>query len=422
MTALPNRWTVARVAVAALAGLFLFTTPAAAAGPTVGTAGSATTLRADPIREGQWYLDYFNVPAAWRLSTGAGVTVAVIDSGVDASHPDLDGQVLPGTDLVDAGGNGHSDPVGHGTAVAALIAGRGDDQQGIVGLAPDAKILPVRVLDANNRYDDAMIVAKAVRYAVDNGAQVINLSLGGAGKSEALAAAIDYAFDHDVVVVACTGNRTSANPHRVWYPAREPGVVAVTGLSTNTGELWSEALTGSETVLAAPATGLMSARPGGYWSVQGTSFAAPMVAATAALIRARWPDMPAGEVVNRLISTARDLGRDGRDDTYGFGLVDPLAALTSQVPAVGRNPLDDGISPGRAGFGPSTVASTTSQPHLRAMRGDRENTSAGWTTAHSADQTSDLPWGWGLLLGASAPLGVVLVGAVRYRARSRSRR
>ncbi|MCW3841082.1 type VII secretion-associated serine protease mycosin [Micromonospora yasonensis] len=309
--------------------------------------------RVDQVREEQWQLDALKAKTAWRTSTGRGVVVAVVDSGVDGSHPDLAGQVLPGIDLVSPGGAEGPDPVGHGTTVAGLIAGRNDDDRGVVGLAPDAKILPVRVLNDENRYDDAMIVAKGVRWAVDNGAQVINLSLGGGGDSPALAAALDYAFARDVVVVACTGNLATSNSPEVWYPAREPGVLAVAGLERNSKDLWSGSITGHETVLTAPATALYGARPQGYWRVQGTSFASPLVAATAALVRAKYPQMSAGDVVNRLISTARDLGPTGRDDRFGYGMVDPVAALTTDVPSVGRNPLDDNDSPGVVGFGPA---------------------------------------------------------------------
>ncbi|MFG1950649.1 type VII secretion-associated serine protease mycosin [Micromonospora sp. NPDC048830] len=313
-----------------------------------------TPARTDQIRDEQWQLDELRAATAWQSSTGRGVTVAVIDSGVDGSHPDLAGQVLPGIDLVgDGDTDDGADPVGHGTTVAGLIAGRRDDRRGVVGLAPDARILPVRVLDDKNRYDDAMIVAKGVRWAVDNGARVINLSLGGSGDSPALAAALDYAFVRDVVVIACTGNLATSSDVRVWYPAREPGVVAVAGLEQASENLWAGSITGRATVLTAPATGLVGARPGGYWRVQGTSFASPLVAATAALIRARWPQMSAGDVVNRLISTARDIGPTGRDDRFGYGLVDPVAALTADVPAVSHNPLDDHSSPGVVGFGPA---------------------------------------------------------------------
>ncbi|RKR89593.1 type VII secretion-associated serine protease mycosin [Micromonospora pisi] len=322
---------------------------------------AALPIRVDAIRDEQWQLDEFNAKALWKVSTGNGVTVAVIDSGVDGSHPDLAGQVLPGLDLVQPGGNGQTDPVGHGTTVAGLIAGRNDDTRGVAGLAPKAKILPVRVLDAQNRYDDAMIVAKGLRWAVDNGARVVNLSLGGAGNSPALAAALDYAFVRDVVVIACTGNRGVSSSTDVWYPAREPGVVAVAGMDRDSDRLWADSITGSQTVLTAPATGLYGAgRDGGYWRVQGTSFAAPMVTASAALVRAKWPHMSAADVVNRLVRTARDLGPAGRDDTFGFGLVNPLAALSEQVEAVPLNPLDDNLSPGEAGFGPAPGVSAAS--------------------------------------------------------------
>jgi type VII secretion-associated serine protease mycosin len=320
---------------------------------------------ADWVRDDQWQLGVLNATAAWRYSTGSGITVAVLDSGVDANHPDLVGQVLPGADFVDGTSDGRTDLVGHGTTVAALIAGRRDDN-GVVGLAPDARILPVRVLDQNNRYSDAAVVAKGVRWAVDHGARIINLSLGGVSRNEALGGALAYAAQHDVVVIACTGNvaQTTGDP-QVWYPAREPGVVAVTGLrnpgqnesagrsltagADPGGPLWTGSLTGPQTVLSAPAADLLGARPGGYWRVQGTSFAAPLVAATAALLRARYPYLSAGNVINHLISTARDLGAEGRDNLYGFGEVDPLTALTAELSDISGNPLwvtaDGGADP-----------------------------------------------------------------------------
>ncbi|HET6211984.1 MAG TPA: S8 family serine peptidase, partial [Micromonosporaceae bacterium] len=237
----------------------------------------------------------------------------------------------------------------------------GDDGNGVVGLAPSSKILPVRVLDAQNRYDDAIVVARGVQWAVDHGAQVINLSLGGAAYNPALADALDYAFSRDVVVVACTGNRLAGEPTEVWYPAREPGVLAVSGVDLESADasdpLWPGSLTGPATVLTAPATDLLGAAPrGGYWRVQGTSFAAPLVSATAALVRARWPRMSAANVVQRLTQTARDLGAPGRDSRFGFGLVDPVRALQAPVAEVAANPLDTAPPPGVAEFGPSDPA------------------------------------------------------------------
>jgi type VII secretion-associated serine protease mycosin len=339
-----------------LTGLPLRLTVAAIVGSVVaGTAGGPAwadpvPLKGDSVRADQYQLQTLNVAGAWTYASGAGVTVAVIDSGVDAHHVDLDGQVLPGLDLVDPKGDGDTDLVGHGTTVSAIIAGKSDDA-GVIGIAPRAKILPVRVLDQENRYEDAMIVAKGVRWAVDHGARVINLSLGGSGSSAALAAALDYAFAKDVVVVACTGNASTSPTAGVWYPAREPGVLAVAGMERDGQHLWPGSITGRETVVTAPATQLVGARPTGYWKVQGTSFAAPMVSGTAALIRSRWPTMPAGEVINRIIKTAKDRGPAGKDDTYGYGEVNPTGALTAEVPAMSTNPLDTTPSPGVAGFG-----------------------------------------------------------------------
>ncbi|MFC0101238.1 type VII secretion-associated serine protease mycosin [Micromonospora marina] len=368
--------------------------------------------RTGQVRDEQWQLEELRAKTAWRTSTGRGVVVAVIDSGVDGTHPDLAGQVLPGLDLVTPDGSDDPDPVGHGTTVAGLIAGRADDDRGVVGLAPDAKILPVRVLDAENRYDDALIIAKAVRWAVDNGARVVNLSLGGSSDNPALAAALDYAFARDVVVVACTGNLATSTTTEVWYPAREPGVLAVAGLERTSENLWSGSITGHETVLSAPATGLYGARPHGYWRVQGTSFAAPLVAATAALVRARYPKMPAGDVVNRLITTARDLGPTGRDDRFGYGLVDPVAALTGDVPAVGHNPLDDNASPGVVGFGPAPGDGRDTRAAAAGRGGDPVGrTSDGWTArpAGQADASAPERLWTGLALFVALVTGTALM-------------
>ncbi|GIG85205.1 type VII secretion-associated serine protease [Plantactinospora endophytica] len=423
MTRLPHQH---ERAVARVAGAALLAT-AGIAGSLVGPRPAPATAAvpappvrlpvvADAVRDEQWQLAAFNAKAAWKVATGKGITVAVVDSGVDASHADLAGQVLPGIDLVEGTGNGQTDPVGHGTTVAALIAGRNDDTRGVVGLAPKAKILPVRVLDEENRYDDALIVAKGVRWAVDNGAQVVNLSLGGTGDSPALAAALDYAAARDVVVVACTGNLGSSAGKRVWYPAREPGVVAVAGLERESDALWSGSITGPETVLSAPATGLTGARPGGFWRVQGTSFAAPLVAASAALVRSHWPKMSAGDVVNRLINTARDVGPSGRDDRFGFGVVDPVAALNGEVSSVRTNPLDDGEAPpGVAGFGSAPGQEPTSPPASEGPEGvgtAASGRSADWTAEPAGNQLGrplSALWNGGGVLFLVLAAGVALV-------------
>jgi type VII secretion-associated serine protease mycosin len=341
-----------RVATATVAAVLAASVGLPAAGlpgmptpPDAGQAGNAqsiqsNTMRADTVpvdavRTRQWPLHMLRLREAWKHADGRNVIVAVLDSGVDGEHPDLSGRVLTGADFVD-GGDGRTDTVGHGTTVAALIAGQ-DDPTGVVGIAHHARILPVRVLDRKNRYRDAGIVAKGLRWAVDHGARVVNLSLGGSLHSTELAEAIQYAYDRDVVVVACGGNKGDDN--QIWYPAREPGVVAVTGLDRD-GLFWRGSLSGPDSSLSAPASGIVGIGPDGYQTVRGTSFAAALVSATAALIRSHWPDMSAANVVNRLIRTARDLGPTGRDDRYGFGVVDPVAALSNPVASVRENPLD----------------------------------------------------------------------------------
>jgi subtilisin family serine protease len=294
------------------------------------------------------------------------------------------------------------------------------------------------VLDAKNRYDDAKDVAKAIRWAVDHGASVINLSLGGPARSDELASALAYAARRDVVVVACTGNSVGpATAHDVWYPAREPGVIAVAGTESTArttrngtpGALWSGSLTGPETVLTAPAVNLLGARPGGYWRVQGTSFAAPLVTATATLIRARYPQLSAANVINRMISTARDLGPAGRDSRFGYGEVDPVAALRTEVAEVAANPLATGKAPAESGKpGPGSApdakdeATPTGTPSGAPIPGAAPPVAAPIATY--ADNPDRDRLRFSVVVGASVFLLLLSAGAaaVRRRRMHRSRR
>ncbi|MCD0445562.1 S8 family serine peptidase [Glycomyces sp. A-F 0318] len=292
-----------------------------------------------------WHLSAVGAPAAWSEAAGAGVVVAVVDSGVDADHPDLAGAVLPGRSYVDVDPGaeprllalgaepgpvyerafGQADPVGHGTAVAGIIAGRADSPE--PGVAPEASILPVRVLDDENRYHDSAMVGAAVEWAVDNGADIVNLSLGGHYDSAPFAEALAYAERHDVLVVACTGNQHQDGPDEaVWFPARLPDVLAVTG-TDRSGERWRTAVTGGETDLAAPGAELLAARSGGgHRTVTGTSFAAAVVSGAAALVRSAHPDWTAEQVRRALTATARPGGGG-----LGAGVVDAAAAVAADA-------------------------------------------------------------------------------------------
>jgi len=295
---------------------------------------------AQDIQALQWHLSALDIAAVHKITTGQGVVVAVLDSGVQADHPDLAGQVLDGTDLTaENRTHGRNDEQNHGTGVAGLIAATGGAGHAL-GIAPGVKILPVQVnigLPPNN-------VPEGIRWAVDHGAKVINISSGVPDVTVEQTDAVAYALAHDVVVVAAVGNTTEGDS-QVLSPAAIPGVLAVAG-TDRSGAGWSGSLTGPAVTIAAPAADIetlashfASGRPGGYIKVSGTSAAAPIVAGAAALVRARYPQLHVADVINRLIVTADDAGAPGRDPVYGYGRLNILKALTADVPPVTRNPL-----------------------------------------------------------------------------------
>jgi len=318
-----------RAVALAVAVLLLGTPPALAHG-----------VKQQTIEEQQWHLGALAVHEAHKISRGAGVVVAVVDSGVDKTRPDLADQVLPGAGFGTASGtDGTDDRDGHGTAMATLIAGRAIDG-GALGIAPEAKVLPVSV-GADGEKFTTNSVSSGVRWAVDHGARVLNLSLTtDATVTPDLLRAVNYAMDRDVVVVAGTGNEGARH---VGAPANIRGVLAVSG-TVEAGTPWPSSNTGPETVLAAPAEGIVTAVPEsvsdtGYAGVDGTSASTALVSGVAALVRAKFPYLSAGDVVNRLILSAKDQGAVGRDEATGFGLVNPVGALTMDIPKVPRNPL-----------------------------------------------------------------------------------
>lgn len=284
----------------------------------------------DRHRDAQWPLQRLDAAEAWRLSQGAGVTVAVLDSGVDADHPDLAGRVLPGADFVAGRGDGRRDldtARKHGTAMAAMIAGDASDRAGTAGLAPAARILPIRVHDAQ-RPVPSEAMARAIRYAVDHGAGVINISLAGPAPLPGEEDAVRYAQQRNVLVVAGAGNSGSAGNPRL-YPAAYPGVLAVAAVDAR-DRPWPHSQRGPQIVLAAPGVRVGSPGPEGYGLASGTSDASAYVSASAALVRSRFPRLTAAQVAHRLTRTATGAGRwDGR---VGYGVVQPVAALDADFP------------------------------------------------------------------------------------------
>jgi serine protease len=284
----------------------------------------------DPLQDRQWGLSALSAQTLWASGDAAGQTVAVIDTGVDGTHPDLAGVVLPGRDYVDPTGDGRTDPHGHGTHIAGVVAAIGGNGIGIAGLAQGARILPVRVMDATGSGLDGD-AARGLVWATDHGATVANLSFGGPERSSVMDAAVTYALSRGVSVVVSAGN-AGLDGDPVEWPAATPGVIAVGAVDiAGTRPGWSSS--GPHLAVAAPGVGILSTVPGGsYQSWSGTSMAAPFVSASVALLRRSVALTPA-QVRERVMATAVDLGDPGFDPLYGAGRVDPLAAKGIAVAA-----------------------------------------------------------------------------------------
>lgn len=329
------------------------------------------------------------------------MTVAVVDTGVDGTHPDLVGNVLPGKKFLKGGGRADRETENsHGTAMASLIAGHGHGPgggAGVRGLAPSAKILPLLVnTDEDLQFGTgkgATPVSQAIRYAVDHGASVINLSLGDTFKPTDLDDAVQYARQKDAVLVAAAGNDGVAAPE---YPAGIPGVISVGGVYSS-GKIWEKSNYGSNNLLSAPGVEITGAgRDHGYVSGTGTSNATAYVSAAAALLRSKFPDLTAGQIVNRLVKTAKlpesIKGAKLPDKHYGYGFIRPYRALTEDIPAGSKNgPL------------PAPSASSEGAP--------APSDSADPGTSSSKDRSAYVIWGFVgvVVLGLLAVVAVVIV-------------
>lgn len=292
----------------------------------------------DTLRDRQWGLSRLQAEKVWRKSTGKEVVVAVVDSGVSRHHPDLVGQVLKGHDFV-ADDDAPDDNNGHGTHVAGIIAATADNKRGMAGLASSAKILPVRVLDAAGN-GTTLTVARGIAYAVRKGANVINLSLTGDQQDPQVEAAVKYATDNDVVVIAAAGNQGCAGPTA--YPAAYPGVIGVGALDRH-GVVPSFSACGDSvdivapgrqvisTMIKRPGAGLPCTRGRSYCFLDGTSMAAPHAAAAAAILIARTRfRLSAVEVGDIMRTSADDIGVPGVDPSSGAGALNVRRMLTGR--------------------------------------------------------------------------------------------
>ncbi|WP_346924778.1 S8 family serine peptidase [uncultured Arthrobacter sp.] len=368
---------------------------ALAGGTLAASLTAAPAAHADDWRDKQYWLAESGITKAWEVSRGANVKVAVIDSGVDGKHPDLAGALAAGVDVSGAGSADGQKSIGakpeHGTLVATMLAGRGHQPEGstanpspsagptvgpdgIVGVAPEAQLMSVSTwLGSPNPggKSDQDQIPQAVRWAVDNGARVINISLGSTSPEwpQSWDAAFLYAEQKDVVIVAAAGNRGGGNI-QVGAPATIPGVLTVAGLDRKGTASVDSSSQGISIGVAAPAENLIGGLPGGgYTEWAGTSGATPIVAGVAALIRSKWPEMTSSQVINRIVSTAKDAGAPGKDPLYGFGILDAEAALKADVPETRVNPLgsiSDWIRVHRRGHLATTPAAAGAVPSSAA--------------------------------------------------------
>ncbi|WP_432124599.1 type VII secretion-associated serine protease mycosin [Streptomyces sp. C10-9-1] len=376
---------------------------------------AATPAQAETVREMQWHLDAMHAEEMWKVSTGKGVTVAVIDGGVDDTIPDLKGQVLPGLDLsTEEPGDESHDYDGHGTKMAVMIAGTGAKAggQGSFGLAPDAKVLPVRLpkpdegtkLNWNPRVWNPAL-SKAIRHSVDSGAKVINISQAVWDQSDEVVDSVEYALAKGALIFAGVGN-DGDGLNRVMYPAATPGVVGVSAVDKN-GSVTAESQSGHQVDLAAFGDDIVSACLGGteLCRSHGTSDATALASASAALIWSKYPEWTNNQVLRVMINTAGK-AKNGmeRTDRGGYGVVRPRIALKTPGDPGPADvyPLPD-LAAAEASAEPDPEPSAAPDP---AAGGDE----SGPDQAAADPQDEDGGSGLWIALGVGA--AVILAGAV----------
>lgn len=345
--------TVARLATLALLACALTVGPAASAAQAQTQCSPNTTQLVDDY---PYAVKRFNIQQAWQYATGTGVTVAVVDSGVDQANVHLRQSVLPGTNLLprSTDSRGWQDAAGHGTAIAGEIAARPVKGSGVVGIAPNASILPVRVFYADDQDSRSAGVgprndriATGIRYAADHHAQIINVSMSTSTDDPALRAAVQYASAKGSLVVASGGNRDTASDKQdgLRYPGAYPQALAVAAVD-DSDQVTDDSIHGPHIGVVAPGTDVLTS----YFTVGdcllsstgsvSTSFATAYVSGAAALIAQRYPLETPAQWKYRLQVTAARPDRSQRDDDSGWGLIQPLQALSFVDDGTAQGPPD----------------------------------------------------------------------------------
>lgn len=373
----------------------------------------ATPAHADSVRSRQWHLDVMRAEQMWKTSTGENVTVAVIDSGVDASVPDLQGRVLKGKDLAtDSPGDERTDYKNHGTGIAGIIAGTGNagGRDGAFGLAPGSNILPIRVKDSVGKVNGATgdknfndDLSAGIRFAVDRGARVINISLGNHVGSQRLTDSVSYALDNGSLVFAAAGN-SGDEKNSIEYPAGTPGVVGVGSVGRDLRRAKSSQY-GPQVDLAAPGVDTVHACSGGTQLCEssGTSYATALVSASAALIWSKHPDWTNNQVLRVMLNTAGGpVSGKKRSDGIGYGIVRPRIAL--------KTPGDPG--PADVYPLPDLAAAASEAPSPQPSKAGGGSDQSEEPAAAAADEGSDTALWLGLGIGAAVLVGGGVTAAV----------
>lgn len=270
------------------------------------------------VNDRMWGLEAIEAPAAWNTTLGVGSRVAVVDSGIDGNHPELDSKIVAQKDMVNNDGVAEDITAGHGTHVAGTVGAVTNNGVGVAAACPACKLVVAK--SGNARLRDSDIV-QGVYWSVEKRAKVINLSLGSRANSRILEHAVDYAWEHGVVVVAAAGNENTSAPS---YPAAYRNVISVA--ATNQLNEKARFSNYGKIDVAAPGVGILSTFPGGRYKIlDGTSMASPHVAALAGLLASQ--DRSAPEIRRRIQRTATDLGAEGKDRYFGSGLINANKAV-----------------------------------------------------------------------------------------------
>jgi subtilisin family serine protease len=365
--------------------LYLTNTAMSAPAESVGNETSAQAIVPNDLlyRRYQWNLPIIDTELGWNISKGASnVIVGIIDTGVDLNHPDLQGHLLKGINVID-NSSPPMDDVGHGTHVAGVITALVNNDRGVAGMTWENPVLPVKVLDETGA-GSTYAVAQGIVWATDHGAKVLNLSLGNYADANFLHDAIRYAFDRDVVLIAASGNDNTEEPG---YPAAYSEVLAVAATDSNKQRAPFSNF-GDYIGVAAPGVNIASTYPDNqYAALSGTSMASPHVTALAALIRSINPGLKNIEVMDIIRNTTVDLGTRGKDKYYGYGQIDVVKALQTARDGVGTAAPGsvNGVTGGNeAGMG-TTPSTSNGSEGSASQSGNSEDT-------FDTDRSSWLDW------------------------------